>query len=137
MKKFLVTEDERKHIKSLYEQSTPITPEQIAEQIKQAVDNEDINLLKKAIKQIRDEKTRKLVASILKSPSIMAYVGEEMKTTSFWTGKQNSYAKSLVEIGNYLWKTLGSNEEGDGLSKIYRDHGGVFNIFPSKFNLGD
>ena len=49
MKKFLVTEDERKHIKSLYEQSTPITPEQIAEQIKQAVDNEDINLLKRQL----------------------------------------------------------------------------------------
>ena len=49
MKKFLVTEDERKHIKSLYEQSTPITPEQIAEQIKQAVDNEDINLFQETV----------------------------------------------------------------------------------------
>ena len=111
----------------------PITPQQIAQQIKQAVDNEDINALKRAIYQIRNNKFRQQVASILKSHSIMAYIGEEMKTTTFWTGSQNSYAKGLVEIGNYL-SNLATEEKGD-FGLIYRDHKGFLpTLIPGAFD---
>ena len=108
--------------------SMGVGPKTIANLIKSAVEGENINQLEKAVDMIKDAQTCDLVAQALRSPSILDFIGGNMKTSDFWMGNKTEYADQLIKIGKKL--TFLSKKENMGA--LYREHKGfwreIFNM---------
>lgn len=102
--------------------SMGVNPVAIANSIKTAVEGENINQLEKSVNMIKDAKTCDLVAQALGSPSILDFIGGEMKTSTFWMGEKTAYADRLIKIG----KKLSSISPKENMGSLYREHKGFW-----------